>query len=56
MIKGDIVKNIFRQLFFSSKEKLKHICLDVLKNFIIEFDGMILWEEQKANPIEHFDQ
>jgi hypothetical protein len=43
MIKGNIVKTIFRYLFFSSKEKIKHLCLDLLKNLIIEYDGMILW-------------
>ena len=56
MIKGGIIKSIYRHLFFSSKEKLKHLCLDILNNLIIEYDGMILWAEQPSNPIEKFDQ
>lgn len=43
MMNGGIIKTIYRHLFFSSKEKLKYLCLNVLSNLIIEYDGMILW-------------
>ncbi len=56
MIKGGIIKSIYRHLFFSSKEKLKYLCLDLLNNLIIEYDGMILWAEKPINPIEKFEQ
>jgi hypothetical protein len=32
--KGKIIKNICQQMFFSSNQKLRYICLQILKNII----------------------